>query len=316
MYSFFRYVFLICFIVSLLTACSDEQSTEGLDIKTVRVDFNLSMISRTPSVVNKSSKLSKSSSIEKVSNVLRGDAPIEVKGVEITAVNQDFFDENNDPITTKGEFTFTNFGNVGGESISMEVPLGRNEFTAETTSVEALSKAYTNEFYQYQYDWSLSEADDYKQKIKYYTNLVNELQPVYAVYKGNVSKTITDKDNSVNIPMSTESCRFNIIIETSWQYEIVAIVQYRINGVRKTIKTNTRKRIENGYASAIVLNDKDLTENTYITIKLQLYKWNDRRNKFIKVRKKHIVKDGSRNYKTERGVNKTLIINYNASENY
>lgn len=316
MFPFLKYLFLTSIVMSLFISCSYNSEIENIRVKTVEVNFSLQTNNESnniPSNISKVSTTRRSSAVQTVTDVLRGDSPIEVKGVKIKATSRDFFDSNSSPIVSTGEFTFADYGERGSNPISMRIPYGENYFEAETTSVEAVSMVYENKFPQYKINWYLSLEKDDAMKLSYYSKLINELHPVYAIYKGSVSKTINDSGTNVQIPMKTESCRFNIVIETSIYYQLIAKVTYMVNGTYKSL--STRNRVRNGRATVIVINDEELKDNTPIYITLARYKWNYRVNNYVRIVNYH-VKDGTSNYRTQKGVNKTIIINYHASQNY
>lgn len=228
------------------------------------------------------------SKVSKVGSYNRGTAPVYVAGVNIKAI----YLESVTNIVEKS-FDYVGMGETG-EAINMDIPLGSNKF-------EALSNAtYTAR--NAKYPNLIEKATDTAPKNVYYSSELIKKQPIYAIFKGETTKTITNTDNNVNISMTTENARYSIVLETSDKYDvdITAIC----NGISQRILKASHNK-----ASALIFNNEDIKGTNDVIITLEVYA----RGKSELLRTIE-VKNGENHYTTKAGVNNTLVLTYNADE--
>lgn len=245
-----------------------ETTNVNLDIKTID---NLS-----------TSKLSR------IGAYNRGTAPVYVAGVNIKATYLE-------SVTNIVEKTFDYVG-IGetGEAINMDIPLGSNKFEAlSNATYTARNATYPN---------LIEKATGSIAKNVYYSSELIKKQPIFAIFKGETTKTITNSDNNVNISMTTENARYSIVLETSDKYDID--ITAICNGIsQRVLKANYNK------ATALVYNNEEIEGSNDVKITLEVYA----RGKSELLRTIE-VKNGEAYYATKAGVNNTLVLSYNADE--
>jgi len=275
-----KFIFAAVVLVFVLSSCSKhEVSVNELVVATTDVSINL----ETQYEVNH-----KTSRMNSSARYSRGNAPVYVSGVVIKATYEEGIEN-----ILNGEFDFVNNGQ-SGDAITMNIPLGSNEFTVVSKpTYDAANTIYKNNI-------PLSTIDD---KQSYYSARLVEKQGIYAVFNGSETKTITKTDNSVSLKMSTDNARYNVVLETSQNYDIDMTVSCMNDTFE--VKDATSEK-----ASAIVLNGKDLKGANDVVITLKVYAHgSDELLKTVKV-----LKNG-KPYNTKAAANTTLVLNYNASGN-
>ncbi|MGB5988717.1 MAG: hypothetical protein WBG43_03130 [Marinifilaceae bacterium] len=216
----------------------------------------------------------------------RGTAPVYVAGVKIKATYLE-------SITNVVEKTFDYVGmGETGESINMDIPLGSNKFEAVSNATySALNATYLN---------NITKSTGTAAKNVYYSAELIKKQPVFAIFKGETTKTISTADNDVDISMTTNNARYSIVLETSDKYDIDVTVS--CNGInQKILKANYTK------ASALIFNNEEIKDVNDVIITLDIFA----RGKTEKLRTIS-VKNGDRYYATAAGVNNTLVLTYNS----
>lgn len=210
----------------------------------------------------------------------RSNAPVYVSGVKIIARSIDYpsFDE------VSSDFKFVE-GNSGGKDIKMTVPFGENKFSAVSMSgVTPKNETYAN---------CVNKYNGSEDKLKYYTEELIKIQDIYAVFEGSENYIVDENNPSFNIPMSTESARYGIVLETSENYNIKMTAT--LGSVQKEITKATSQK-----ASAIVYNGVNVADGQELVVKLEVLVNN------VVVKTKIL-----NSYTAEAGKNKTLIISYN-----
>jgi len=305
----FRHIILfnLFLIAGMMISCNEEEQDIVPKYKESRVSFGIgnSIQVKSNTCIEQRTSRVKSS---KVSNVLRGNAPMHIDGVRINAIHQSLRDSRNNPLSSEVVFEYAEEGEIGTEQVSMSIPCGENEFIANSISnAVAKNKVYKAKLDRFYSDiwWDASEEELQQEKIDYYSKFLEDIHPIYTEYTGSVIANVAGENPIVDIPMSTKGARFSIVLETTWDYYVSVTASYKVKGSSRKLTIN---KAAPQTVSAIVINEKDLTGGTQISIKVQVYEKRGRRYK--RVRKFNLYKNGRTKYSTATGVNKTLIINY------
>ena len=278
-------VFILGIAISLFMTSCVKYSTKDEVVTPKTTDVTLSI--ETGTLVSNSSinKVSaKTSRVSRSGEYKRYSAPVYVSGVSITAKSLDFTGLDN--VVT--DFSFVD-GNSGGKDITMTVPFGDNNFSATSlTNVVAENEAYPN---------SVNKFIGSGSKLDYYSAELIKAQKIYAIFNGSQDYTVTENNPSFNIPMTTESARYGVVLETSVNYDVKMTAT--LGSAQKAITKATSAN-----ASAIIFNDENVADGDQLSVTLEVLV----NGKIVKT----IIKE---NYIAEAGKNKTLVITYNSSEN-
>lgn len=271
-------LFTAIILIIALTSCTKNIKDENIiaaGIETTNVNLDIKTIDNLSTT-----------KVSKVGQYNRGTAPVYVAGVNIKATYLE-------PVLNVLEKTFDYVGmGETGESINMDIPLGSNKFEANSNATfTAINATYLNE---------IVKASGTDPKNEYYSAELIKKQPVFAIFKGETTKTITTIDNNVNISMTTENARYSVVLETSNKYDVDVTV---------TCNKITQRILKANYtnASALVFNKEDLEGTNNVEISLVIYA----RGK-SEILKTIEVKNGEDYFTTKSGVNNTLVLTYNS----
>jgi hypothetical protein len=271
-----RRVLSTVFVAALLLSSCAEYS-ENVKVQIEKTDVNFAITTTDNLSVNKSAA---------GGGYDRSNAPVYVKGVDLT-YNHTGISE------TTGTTQFL-FDATGGDAISMQIPMGVNEFNAiSLPTYDAANNTYT--------DLVKSESTSAEGNVFYSTQLV-EKQPIYAIFTGDTNPmTITTQAHDVAIAMTTTHARYSVVLETSANYDIEMTVAYADN-------SNTVRNIDSESASAILLNDAALVGENDLTITLKVYAHG---NTTDVLKTMNVLGNNNVVYKTVTGFNNTLVLRYN-----
>jgi len=276
-------VFILGIAISLFMTSCVKYSTKDEVVTPKTTDVTLSI--ETGTLVSNSSinKVSaKTSRVSKSGEYKRYSAPVYVSGVSITAKSLDFTGLDN--VVT--DFSFVD-GNSGGKDITMTVPFGDNNFSATSlTNVVAENEAYPN---------SVNKFIGSGSKLDYYSAELIKAQKIYAIFNGSQDYTVTENNPSFNIPMTTESARYGVVLETSVNYDVKMTAT--LGSAQKVITKATSAN-----ASAIIFNDKNVTNAQELVVELE-----------VSIEGVVVKTKTLNGYTAEAGKNKTLVISYNKS---
>lgn len=200
-------------------------------------------------------------SLEKPSNSLkasykRGNAPVYISGVTIRAKSKAF----SSPDVVK---TF-NFAASGGSNITMTTPIGENTFSA----VGVCDNAKGN-FYLSSITSASGSTTNIDTRAEAYATIVNAAQGVYADFRSSsVTKTITESSNNIALNLATSDSRLNFVSEVLASSTYKAKISIKTPGNIEIIKTPSYAPVGN---SAIVLNDDEVNNQSYVNAYVYLY---------------------------------------------
>lgn len=269
----------------ILSSCVKNTSKDEIATpKTTEVGISI----KTNSLENQSSVNRASSRINAVElGYKRNYAPVYVSGVELTAKYLDL----SSVADVSKQFLFVD-GNTGGADIKMSVPLGRNRFIAVSVN-KYLPKVGT---YEDAIEKQVIERTD-ADKLEYYSAELIKLQPIYAVFNGELEHVVTETGNSINIPMVTKTARYGVVLESSENYDIT--MSATLGSTSRVVEKKIGSK-----ASAIVFNDANVFNGHTLSVTLAIRA--DGKEEIIKN-----VTVGT--YTAESSKNKTLVISYNKS---
>jgi hypothetical protein len=234
-----------------------------------------------------------------VSDVVRGEAPLYISGVSIRATHQFYTDKNNDLLTTSRNFYFADKDESSYWTVpaSMNIPLGINKFVA--TSIPSEDAFAFNEIYE-----KITKYNKRKHGgsiIGYYRDLLAKEQPVYAEFTGSTSVDVQDNNPIVDIEMSTQQSRLNLVFENRSKFTMSYVIFYANDYRECNFWIEDRPK---GSASAVVFNSDDLANND-INIYVMYYDRNG-----YEVDWEYLEYNNSYDIKAEPGVNKTLVFKF------
>lgn len=290
-------ILFITILSFLAMSCSKEEREIVPRYKTSAVNFNLD-ITNIKLKEDTPQKVSKIDIQNADFNVIRGDAPIEIKGVDITSTHYEQKDEYGYPLTAYKSIYFSDKDSDSSLSIpaSMNVVLGRNRFTAYSIledDIEAKNEKYKN-------IEKCSEAASDSERLQFYNKELKKLQPVYAQYSGETTVDIQGNNPSVNIKMKTQQARLNIVLENNTRFRATFFVFYALDYANTNMIIS---KANSNTSSAFVLNAPNISSYA-VNIYVRYY-----RNSGWTRNEGYLKYNGSYDIRVNAGVNKTIIYN-------
>lgn len=285
-------------ILSLFAiSCNKEEREIVPRYKTSEVNFNLD-ITNIKLKEDTPQKLAKINVQNADFNVIRGDAPIEIKGVQIISTHYEQNDEYGYPLSAYKSIYFSDEDSDSSLSIpaSMNVVLGKNRFTAY--SIPEDDTEAKNE--KYKYITKCTETASNTDKLKFYNEELKKLQPVYAQYRGETTVNIQGNKPTVNIDMNTQQARLNIVLENNTKFKATFFVFYAVDYANTNLVIS---KANSNTSSAFVLNATNISSYA-VNIYVRYY----RSNGWIK-NEGYLKYNGSYDIRVKAGVNKTIIYN-------
>jgi hypothetical protein len=254
---------------------------------------------------------------EDIYDVIRGDAPLCVDGVSVRATHQSYTDEHGDLLETSRDFYFAGKDEASSETVSaaMNIPLGINEFVASSIASD----------YAYAHSEKYESIGKYKKRWKgdtrweFHRDQLALEHPVYADFTGTTTVEIKDNNPSINIDMTTQQSRLNIVFENKSRFYATYYVFYALNysGHNYVIENQGRDVV-----SAVVLNSDDLANspiNVYVRYSNRdsnwYYDWSSHswkeRVRYTVVSQGYIRYNGSYDIIPESGLDKTIVFQLN-----
>jgi hypothetical protein len=297
-----RSIFLVVILSFLIVSCNKEDKEIVPRYKTSEVNFNLSIKNIKDNKENPK-KVSRIDVQNSDYNVIRGNVPIGIKGVQVISTHTEQTDQYGYPLTAYKSIYFSDKDSDPSLSIpaSMNIVLGRNRFTAYSLSDSDITAK--NDKYEYIQKCSRNASDS--QKLDFYTKELNKLQPVYAQYEGETTVDIKGKNPSVNINMTTKQARLNIVFENDTKFKATYFVFYALDYANTNLIVS---KANSGTSSAIVLNKTNISSYA-INIYVRYY----RNSGWIK-NEGYLKYNGSYDIRVKAGVNKTIIYNLNRAK--
>ena len=246
---------------SLFTACNNEEATEEMP-EEVEVTFNTAL-------ENGSFR----ESLTKTGTYERGTAPVYLSGIKITA--------NKEGDVTEQTFDFVDFTDSdnngihdgGGDPITMNVKLGSNIFTAESVAANTYTPGVM--ILPNHFSSKLEPNGTLEEKAAAYSARLLTDYPLYAKYSGTATQDILFYGPPVDILLTPQNGRVNIIFETDVQgtYTFVLWI-YDSNGNTvgpyTVIHSQTAEiSTSDTYASALIVNNDAITDGCTA----ELYLW-------------------------------------------
>ena len=211
-------VLLLVLGLGALSSCNQEELLEDSMIKTTDVRINIK------SKEDKTSKLSRSTS----SDVNRGDIPVTVESIDVVVTSKE--------TSIQRGVSYTIVDDESGEDgfIVGDVPLGKNNFEATTTTVASST-----------FNFSTFDHNETSQSDKLSNNKV--LVP-YATYSGSaLDQDVVGVNDFISIPMSTDHGRINTIITLAEDIQdeyTLSVVAYTTVDDPISLTTNNNESLE------------------------------------------------------------------------
>lgn len=234
-------------VILFAVACSDK--SEDLGFKKVSVGINLSADDT-------------NGGNTKATGYKRGEAPVYIDGVRLTATSRDFSGFN----VTEDFYFKSDDPNDGKDIILTGVAIGGNDFMA----TGLCNASQGNEHFADLTPVSASSMNDYADK---YAQVLRGLKPIYAEYKpwGSVYKAIsTTGINTVDITLRTRTHRFSVVLENPDESNYSLKWKLKRGG-SELFASSADGFVQPGKVEAFVVNDLVATESGNYVFELTYY---------------------------------------------
>lgn len=292
-----RNILLVVLFSVLAISCNKEDKEMVPRYKTSKVNFNLG-IKNIEEEKEKPQKVYKIDFQNSDYNVIRGNAPIEIKGVVISSTHKEQTDKYGYPLKVYKSIFFSDKDSDPSLSIpaSMNIVVGRNRFIAYSLlDSEVTAK---NEKYRSIAKCPINTTNS--EKLNFYTKEINKLQPVYARYRGEATVDIKGDNPSVRINMTTKQAKLNIVFENNTTFRATYFVFYSNDYYNSRLIIS---KANPGTISAFILNKTNISSNN-VNIYVRYYRDNGSTKN-----EGYLKYDGSLDVRVNAGVNKTIIYN-------
>lgn len=199
---------------------------------------------------------------------VKASVPDFISGVSLTVENLDY--DVSDAVKSLYFDSMDADVKVEENMLSLElngIVVGRNRITAKgICKNEALSILYS--------DIDKFDAEDLNVRASQYADYLMQKHPMYANYfnKGEIIKQITTSNNSVNIPMTSDSHRLAVVLENSTESKY--LLKITVEDDLGNIVIASDDYIGIGSQIAMVINDNDAKGEKEYTVTVRCFSKN------------------------------------------
>lgn len=238
---------IVFFVITLLAlSCSKEQESEQIKSASLKVNINSESLN--------------SGSTTKAGTYVRGNAPVYIEGVRLTAEHRRADD-------VVHEFLFVEMGNIGGKDVVMTgLREGWNTISAKGICANEPVRDWNDTDFTKSWNTPQVELKDYNDMAADYSAILKGIFPVYADYSSENSARVNVRNgnlNEVSLNMVTDNHRFAVAIENaSDDYTI----RCRVIGFGREFY---KELYNKGTCFGVVYNDDDYVGTKNVTVRIE-----------------------------------------------